>query len=136
MAVIWVLGCIIIARVKRFHICATYVLSFLAFAGLRTLLTGQSYWGEVSPITGPMYQLFIFFMITDPRTTVGSRRGRIVVAALVAAAEAAIRLAADHQVAGLGALYPAPPILALAIVGPVAKLVDLCAFFHNPRRSP
>ena len=46
-------------------------------------------------------------------------------AALVAVVEAAIRLAADHQVAVLSALYPAPPILALAIVGPIAMLIDL-----------
>jgi Na+-translocating ferredoxin:NAD+ oxidoreductase RnfD subunit len=72
-----------------------------------------------------MYQLFIFFMVTDPRTTVGSRRGRILVAALVAVVEAAIRIAADHHVAALSLLYLAPPILALAIVGPVAKAVDL-----------
>jgi Na+-translocating ferredoxin:NAD+ oxidoreductase RnfD subunit len=72
-----------------------------------------------------MYQLFIFFMITDPRTTVGSMRGRIVVAALVAVVEAAIRMAADYQVAAFSALYIAPPILALAIVGPVAKALDL-----------
>jgi len=63
-------------------------------------------------------------------------RGRIVVAALVAVAEAAIRVAADHQVAALTLLYPAPPILALAIVGPVAKAVDVCAFFHKRRPSP
>jgi Na+-translocating ferredoxin:NAD+ oxidoreductase RnfD subunit len=72
-----------------------------------------------------MYQLFIFFMITDPKTTVGSLRGRIAVAALVAVVEAAIRLAADQHVAALSLLYPAPPILALAIVGPVAKAIDL-----------
>jgi len=54
----------------------------------------------------------------------------------VAVAEAGIRLAGDYHVAALGPLYPAPPILALAIVGPLAKAVDLCAFFHNPRRSP
>src|SRR5207244_466526 len=43
-----------------------------------------------APITGPMYQLFIFFMITDHRTKVGSIRGRIDVAALGALVEAAI----------------------------------------------
>jgi len=40
-------------------------------------------------------------------------------------AEAGIRLAGDFHVPALNALYPAPPILALAIVGPVANLVDL-----------
>ncbi|MDX1671664.1 MAG: hypothetical protein R3211_04935, partial [Balneolaceae bacterium] len=32
MLVIWVIGSISIWRIKRFHICATYVLSFFAFA--------------------------------------------------------------------------------------------------------
>ena len=35
-------------------------------------------------VTGPMYQLFIFFMITDPRTTVKPRWAQCVVAAVVA----------------------------------------------------
>src|SRR5437870_9737233 len=78
-----------------------------------------------------MYQLFIFFMITDPKTTVSTVRGRIIVAAAVAVAETAIRLAGDFHVAALSPLYPAPPILALAIVGPVANLIDLVL---TPRR--
>src|SRR2546430_16445619 len=118
------------------EVTLAYVVSYLKLEPAQSALVGTPLAAEVAPITGPMYQLFIFFMITDPRTTVGSRRGRIVVAALVAAAEAAIRLAADHQVAGLGALYPPPPILALAMLGPGAKLGDLCAFFYNPPRAP
>jgi len=43
----------------------------------------------------------------------------------VAVAEAAIRLAGDFHVAALSPLYPAPPMLALAIVGPVANLIDV-----------
>jgi len=56
---------------------------------------------------------------------VSTVRGRMIVAAAVAVAEAAIRLAGDYHVAALSALYPAPPILALAIVGPVANVIDL-----------
>nr|MDQ2732580.1 hypothetical protein [Armatimonadota bacterium] len=72
MIIIWTLGSIIIGRLKRFHICATYILSFIAFAALRSLLIHDSFFSEVAPITGPMYQLFIFFMITDPKSTVHS----------------------------------------------------------------
>ena len=72
-----------------------------------------------------MYQLFIFFMVTDPRTTVHTRRGRMIVVAIVALVEALIRLAGDYNVAALTPLYPAPPILALAIVGPIAMAIDL-----------
>jgi len=43
----------------------------------------------------------------------------------LAVAEAAIRLAGDYHLPALTLLYPAPPILALAIVGPVAKALDL-----------
>ena len=32
---------------------------------------------DVAPITGPMYQLFIFFMITDPKTTVRTKLGPV-----------------------------------------------------------
>jgi Na+-transporting NADH:ubiquinone oxidoreductase subunit NqrB len=124
-AVIWAFGLVIAAWVGVLHVTLTYVVCYVLLAAARSLVDGTPPLAELAPITGPMYQLFIFFMVTDPRTTVGSRRGRILVAALVAVVEAATRIAADHHVAALSLLYPAPPILALAIVGPVAKAVDL-----------
>jgi Na+-transporting NADH:ubiquinone oxidoreductase subunit NqrB len=124
-AVIWCFGLLIAARVGMLHVTLTYVACFVALALGRSLISGGPLLAEVAPLTGPMYQLFIFFMITDPKTTVSTTRGRMVVAAAVAAAETAIRLAGDFHVAALSALYPAPPILALAIVGPVANVIDL-----------
>jgi Na+-transporting NADH:ubiquinone oxidoreductase subunit NqrB len=115
MLVIWVLGSSIIWRLKRFHISATYVVSFLAFALLRSAITGNPWQAEVSPITGPMYQLFIFFMITDPKTTVRSKTGQCMVAFLVAAVEMVLRL---HQV-----VYA--PFYALFLVGPTAMLFEM-----------
>ena len=41
MLVIWVLGSVIIWRLRRFHITATYVVSFIAFAFLRSWITGS-----------------------------------------------------------------------------------------------
>ena len=49
MLVIWALGSAIIWRLRRFHICATYVLSFLAFAILRAYLVGDPIVSEISP---------------------------------------------------------------------------------------
>src|SRR5689334_19256017 len=83
LLIVWLLGAVITWRVKRFQITATYVLSFIAFAALRTSLTGHAFLAEVAPITGPMYQLFIFFMITDPKTTVRVRWAQCLVALLV-----------------------------------------------------
>src|SRR5947208_14504005 len=120
------------------HITLTYVAGFVALAALRHWIVGGPLLAEIAPITGPMYQLFIFFMITDPKTTVSTVRGRIIVAAAVAVAETAIRLAGDFPLAALSPLYPAPPMLALAIVGPVANLIHLlphpCSIESPPPR--
>ena len=115
MLVIWILGSIIIWRAHRFHICATYVISFFAFAFLRTWITGDPWQAEIAPITGPMYQLFVFFMITDPRTTVRSKTGQCVVAFIVAFAEMLLRL--NHVIYA--------PLYALFIVGPAALLIEM-----------
>ena len=115
LLVIWILGAIIVSRLNRLHICAAYVLSFFVFAGLRTFITHQSFWAEVAPITGPMYQLFTFFMITDPRTTVSTKRGQIIVAILIAAAECVFRLFQSVHA----------PYFALFCVGPAANLFEI-----------
>jgi Na+-translocating ferredoxin:NAD+ oxidoreductase RnfD subunit len=115
MLVIWVLGSIIIWRLRRFHITATYVISFILFAFLRSWMTGSPWQSEIAPITGPMYQLFIFFMITDPRTTVRSRTGQCVVVFLVALFEMVLRLYQN--------VYA--PYYALFIVGPAALLIEM-----------
>jgi hypothetical protein len=115
MAVIWVLGSVIVWRVGRAHISATYVASFLALSFVRSAVTGTPWLAAVAPITGPMYQLFIFFMVTDPKTTVRSRLGQCVVVFIVAFVEMLLRL---REV-----LYA--PFYALFIVGPIAMLVQI-----------
>ena len=115
MLVIWVLGSVIIWRLRRFHITGIYVASFIAFALLRSWMTGSPWKSEIAPITGPMYQLFIFFMITDPRTTVRSKRGQCLVVFLVAAVEMVLRL--DQIVYA--------PFYALFVVGPTAMLIEI-----------
>jgi Na+-translocating ferredoxin:NAD+ oxidoreductase RnfD subunit len=115
MAVVWLFGSVIIYKLGRFHITLTYVLAFLAFSVVRAAVTGHPWAAEVAPLTGPMYQLYIFFMITDPKTTVCSKRGQVLVALLVAAAEAVLRLME----------FVHAPYYALFIVGPTANLVEI-----------
>jgi len=115
MLVIWMLGLVIVARAKRYHITITYVLSFIFFAFLRSLITGDPFLTEIAPLTGPMYQLFIFFMITDPATTVGSKKGQILVAFAIAMVEFILRL---NQ-------FIYAPFYALFIVGPLFMVLDL-----------
>ncbi len=123
--VIWIFGLIIAARVGVVHITLTYAASFLLLNGARAAAFGQPLLPELAPITGPMYQLFVFFMITDPRTVVRGRRRQMVVAVLIALMETFIRFASDEGWPLPTALNAAPAILALAIVGPVAKFLDL-----------
>jgi Na+-transporting NADH:ubiquinone oxidoreductase subunit NqrB len=114
MAVIWALGAVIVWRVGRLHISAAYVASFLLFSVVRSAVTGNPWLASVAPITGPMYQLFIFFMVTDPRTTVRSRSGQVLVVFLVALVEMILRL---REV-----VYA--PFYALFLVGPAALLIE------------
>jgi enediyne biosynthesis protein E5 len=115
MVVIWLLGSVIVWRVGRLHISAAYVGSFALLAGVRSLLTGTPWLAAVAPVTGPMYQLFSFFMVTDPKTTVRSRRWQVVVVCLVAVVEMVLRL---NEV-----IYA--PFYALFIVGPTAMLIEM-----------
>ncbi|MFL5500618.1 MAG: hypothetical protein ACJ79Q_05220 [Gemmatimonadaceae bacterium] len=123
--VIWIFGLIIAARVGVLHITLTYVASFLVLNALRAAALGQPVLAEIAPITGPMYQLFVFFMITDPRTIVRGRRRQIMVAILIAVMETLIRLASDKGWQLPTGFNAAPAFFALALVGPVAKWIDL-----------
>jgi Na+-transporting NADH:ubiquinone oxidoreductase subunit NqrB len=125
MAVIWVLGSIIIWRLRRFHISATYAISFLVLALIRSWILHQPWLAEVSPITGPEYQLFIFFMITDPKTTVRSKKGQCLVVFCVALVEMFFRF--DQSV--YAELY------ALFWVGPIAMLVEMALDARKRRRA-
>ncbi|MBX6361990.1 MAG: RnfABCDGE type electron transport complex subunit D [Acidobacterium ailaaui] len=115
LVVIWMLGLVIVYQAKRLHVTLTYVISFIVLAYVRSLIVGDTFWAEVSPLTGPMYQLFVFFMITDPATNVSTRRGQILVAVLVACVEFFLRLNS----------FIYAPFYALFIVGPIAKYIDL-----------
>ncbi len=115
MVTVWIFGAVILHLAGRLHITLTYVASFLLLAVLRASLTGHPLLSEIAPITGPMYQLFIFFMITDPKTTVGPKWGQSLVAFFVALVEMMFRLME----------FVHAPLYALFVVGPVANLIEM-----------
>jgi enediyne biosynthesis protein E5 len=59
MLVIWMLGLFIVWRANRLHITATYVISFILFSLLRSRITGDPFFTEVSPLTGTSYLFFL-----------------------------------------------------------------------------
>ncbi|MHC4263891.1 MAG: hypothetical protein ACYSWX_15310 [Planctomycetota bacterium] len=126
MLVIWSVGLLVASRARILHVTFSFLAAFIPLTALRAAITGESFAAEIAPLTGPMYQLFLLFMITDPATTVRSKRARIVVAVLIAMADTGIRLIDElPTTTPFHALLEAPPIFALAIVGPIAKWWDL-----------
>ena len=124
MVFVWMFGTVILYAVDRLNITVTYVVSFLCLAVVRAWYTGHPVLSEVAPITGPMYQLFIFFMITDPKTTVGPKWAQSLVVIVVALVEAAFRL--------MQFVYA--PFYALFLVGPIANLIE-SGIAERKRRS-
>ncbi len=114
MFIIWMIGLVSLWKINRLNIALTYILAFVAFAWVRSVYTGDLFLAEVAPLTGPMYQLFALFMLTDPKTTVKSRTGQNVVVLIIAFFEMILRLNE----------FVYAPFYALFLVGPIALIVE------------
>jgi Na+-translocating ferredoxin:NAD+ oxidoreductase RnfD subunit len=125
--VIWSIGCIIVARLNRLHITLTYVACFMVFAVLRSLMGVGNFQSEIAPITSPMYQLFIFFMITDPKTTVSTKRGQLITVVCIASMEMLFRTFGSQFPKELEFIPIHAPYYSLFLVGPVAYFIDITA---------
>jgi len=115
LTVIWILGLVIVFKAKRLHVTLTYVVSFVILAYVRSIIVDDTFLAEIAPLTGPMYQLFIFFMLTDPPTSVSTKKGRMLVVILIALVGFILRLNN----------YIYAPFYALFLVGPIAKFIDM-----------
>ncbi len=125
-AVIWVLGGLIMYKLGRWHIPLAFIAAFIPLAFLRAAITGHPWQTELMPIVSPMFQLYIFFMITDPQTTTRTKWSQILVAVLVACMETTCRLVWKD----VHSLYHA-----LFTVGPAANLVEIVAGRIRGRRA-
>lgn len=114
MFVIWIIGLLSLWKINRLNIPLTYIISFIVFAWVRSVYTGDAFLAEVAPLTGPMYQLFALFMMTDPKTTVKNRMGQNAVAFVIAFLELIFRLNE----------FVYAPFYALFIIGPIALVIE------------
>jgi enediyne biosynthesis protein E5 len=125
---IWSVGLLVVTRARVWHLTVGYLLLFAALAWVRTLFNQHSFAAEVGPITGPMYTLFVFFMVTDPRTIVSGRQKQLLVLLLIGLVECAIRMAVDaEKLPGDSPLAVAPGMYALFLVGAPALWLQLRA---------
>jgi hypothetical protein len=137
--IIWCLGGMILGSLGLFHISIAFVLAFVPLAFLRsrdflglflpaaTAAQFDPFLTEVAPITSPMFQLYIFFMITDPRTITRGWRRQVLVAVLVAIAESFYRVVFRD----VHSLYHA-----LFTVGPITNLIELVFDPAKPSLAP
>src|SRR5262249_13878369 len=72
-----VLGSLVMWRLGLFHIPLAFIAAFLPLTWLRSAVTGHPFLTELAPMTSPMFQLFIFFMITDPKTITKARWSQV-----------------------------------------------------------
>jgi hypothetical protein len=122
--VIWLLGGMIMYRLGLWHIPLTFIAAFVPLSVFRSFITGDPWETEVAPITSPMFQLYIFFMITDPKTIVRGKTKQIVVVLLVAVMETFLRLAFKDIYSLFHALF---------IVGPAANLAEI--YFDRKKKA-
>ncbi len=125
VALIYAVGLLVVRRARVLSLTLTYLVSFALLTFVRSGMDGTLFRTELAPLTGPMYTLFVFFMITDPRTVVSSPRLRILVVVLIAIVDNAIRYLGDKEVGFVQPFLVAPPIFALFIVGPIALWLSL-----------
>jgi hypothetical protein len=133
--VIWALGCATLYKLGILHIPLAFVLTFVPLAYFRSWVMNPDQplnwmpvsvrgfeWlsipmtPELAPVTSPMFQLFTFFMITDPKTVTRKRWSQVLVAVLVGIAETVLRVVFRDKYSLFHSLF---------IVGPITNLVEI-----------
>lgn len=91
MAAVAALGALTVYRAKRLDLALGWLTAFALGACLRAALAHKPAAALLAPVTGASFQLFTFFMITDPMTTPQTRPGRLTFAGLLGALDAVLR---------------------------------------------
>lgn len=103
-ALMFLLGASVAWRANRLLLAMTYWLTFAAGVLARSAVLEQPALVAGGPMTGPAFQLFLFYMLTDPMTTPQSRKGQVIFGVLLGTVDTALRLA-EQKYAPLYALF-------------------------------
>jgi len=115
LLIILCLGGVILYTLGRLHITLTYAAAFAVLAFIRSRVGDSLFISQIALLTAPAYQLFMFFMITDPPTTTRTKGRQCAVAVLVAIVETCFRLQEVIHA----------PYYALFITAPVTNLIEI-----------
>lgn len=103
------LGTFLVYKAQRLVLSLTFVATFIAGVFTRSAITGGTVEIIMGPMFGPGFQLFIFYMITDPQTTPRKRNEQIFFGVTLGAIDAYYRYLNYHQ-APFYALFTLCPI--------------------------
>ncbi|PWW03243.1 NQR2/RnfD/RnfE family subunit of NADH-ubiquinone oxidoreductase [Paenibacillus cellulosilyticus] len=92
MAFILLLGAIAAYSAGRLDTVLAFILGFAWFALIRCYVFDEPLLYAFGPMLGASFQLFSFFMITDPQTTPPTRMARVVFAFCIAGLDAWLRI--------------------------------------------
>lgn len=127
LALAALLGVLAVRRAERLGVVGGYLGGFLLGAVFQCLTLERPLAACLSPLWDPLFPIFAFFMITDPRTTPGGTRDGALFGLAVAGVETLLRLA--------GAVY-APFYALFALTAVEAALPGLFAPAAPARPSP
>lgn len=113
MGVIAVLGMTLVWRANRWAVSAGYLGGFLGGAVVRSLLTGIPFATLCFPLSGAAFNLFTYYMITDPATSPGPRRQQAAFGLAVGLVDAVFRYGENRYAPffALFAVCAAAPLL-------------------------
>lgn len=92
MSMILFLGCLAAYAANRLDTVISFFIGFSSFALIRHVYFDEPLLFALGPMFGAAFQLFAFFMITDPQTTPAAGSARIVFALLIAFVDALLRV--------------------------------------------
>lgn len=91
IAAIFALGWLVAWKARRAGVAGAYMGAFAAGVLVRHALSGANMLTLAAPMTGAGFQLFAFYMITDPKTSPASLRGQLAFGAMVGALDSVLR---------------------------------------------
>ena len=113
ISIIVVLGLAAAAAAKRLDTVIAFICGYVIFALLRHGFIGEPLYYSLGPMLGASFQLFVFFMLTDPKTTASKSSIRVLSAVLVAAVDAYLRI---HEITN--SLFYAAFIITVVFAAP------------------
>lgn len=111
------LGIMLLTRVRRLYLLGSFLLLYLVSAMIRIALGFEPASLAFGLMTGAPFQLFTFFMLTDPRTTPKSPRLQISFAAAVIAVDFILRVLRIHNTLVISLVVVDTVVLLMAITG-------------------